>query len=262
MFWVRLWIVVMSKIFSVPGESNKKKLEFTVSDINDSHLSCCIWGNLAEKLHSAINQEDGMVTMLLRINDDDKTLTSFQSNEDTQEDNDKQVDQSEKRGQSDKFWLHLMVSDDTCVSKIMILDKVANGIVAESPEKLLNGSWDEIVLSDLIGKNFTFGVYVEKENVAYGAEIYKIGKIYKERMTCVPDAITTCQSDKNLEITSGDEDSIYLSESQETADAVSTPSSKRKKDETIDQGDLSSTSKKPCTRSIKIEIVEEANKKR
>ncbi|CAN6927376.1 unnamed protein product [Brassica oleracea] len=92
-------------------------------------------------------------------------------------------------------------------------------------------------------------------------------------MTCVPDAITHCQSDKHLEITSGDEvgacksisifiDSIYLSESQETADAVSTPSIKRKEDETIDQGDLSSTSKKPCTRSIKIEMVEEANKKR
>ena len=40
-----------------------------------------------------------------------------------------------------------MVSDDTGVSKIMILDKVANGIVAESPEKLLNGSWDEVFRS-------------------------------------------------------------------------------------------------------------------
>ncbi|CAF1903992.1 unnamed protein product [Brassica napus] len=50
-------------------------------------------------------------------------------------------------------------------------------------------------------------------------------------MTCVPDAVTHCQSDKHLAITSGDEVgaySIYLSESQETADAVSTPSSKRK----------------------------------
>ena len=57
------------------------------------------------------------------------------------------------------------------------------------------------------------------------------------------------------------QDSIYLSESQETADPVSTPSSKRKEDQTIEHGDLSSTSKKPCTRSIKIEMVEEANKK-
>ncbi|CAN6997163.1 unnamed protein product [Brassica oleracea var. botrytis] len=248
------------------GGKQRKKLEFTLSDINDSRLPCCIWGNLAEKLHSAINQEAGMVTTLLRfaklgrfrgelqisnafdasqmiinpsiaeaeafkelINDDDKTLTSFQSNEDSQEDSNKQRDQSEKRGQRDKwllfptksiqemitstqvdrclvrctvyaidmdwswyyfgckacnkrviktgtkvkklngkeitthiwwcetckdsvfevsprFWLHLMVSDDTGVSKIMILDKVANGIVAESPEKLLNGSWDEFLV--------------------------------------------------------------------------------------------------------------------
>nr|VDD17551.1 unnamed protein product [Brassica rapa] len=34
---------------------------------SDSRLSCYIWGNLAEKLHSAINQEVGMVTMLLRF---------------------------------------------------------------------------------------------------------------------------------------------------------------------------------------------------
>lgn len=38
------------------------------SDLHsDSQLPCCIWGNLAEKLHSAINQEDGTVTMLLRF---------------------------------------------------------------------------------------------------------------------------------------------------------------------------------------------------
>ncbi|KAH0942969.1 hypothetical protein HID58_002606 [Brassica napus] len=49
------------------GGKQRKKLEFTLSDINDSHLPCCIWGNLAEKLHSAINQEVGMVTMLLRF---------------------------------------------------------------------------------------------------------------------------------------------------------------------------------------------------
>ncbi|CAN6851709.1 unnamed protein product [Brassica oleracea] len=49
------------------GGKQRKKLEFTLSNINDSRLPCCIWGNLAEKLHSAINQEDGMVTILLRF---------------------------------------------------------------------------------------------------------------------------------------------------------------------------------------------------
>ncbi|WZZ42821.1 hypothetical protein YC2023_039080 [Brassica napus] len=55
------------------GGKQRKKLEFTLSDI--------------------------------KINDDDKTLTSFQSNEDSQEDNNKQGDQSEKRGQRDKWLL-------------------------------------------------------------------------------------------------------------------------------------------------------------
>ncbi|CAN6990078.1 unnamed protein product, partial [Brassica rapa subsp. trilocularis] len=55
------------------GGKQRKKLEFTLSDI--------------------------------KINDDDKTLTSFQSNEDSQEDNNKQVAQSGKRGQRDKWLL-------------------------------------------------------------------------------------------------------------------------------------------------------------
>ncbi|KAL0854451.1 hypothetical protein Bca101_059603 [Brassica carinata] len=70
------------------------------------------------------------------------------------------------------------------------------------------------------------------------------------------------QSNEDSHEDSNKQDSINLSGSQETADAFPTPSSKRKEGENIEQGALSSTSKKPCTRSIKIEKVEEANKKR
>ncbi|WZZ88476.1 hypothetical protein YC2023_117055 [Brassica napus] len=51
----RFWIVVRSKPFSVLGEAT------------DLRLPCCIWGNLADNLHSACNQEDGMVRVLLRF---------------------------------------------------------------------------------------------------------------------------------------------------------------------------------------------------
>ncbi|WZZ09366.1 hypothetical protein YC2023_095287 [Brassica napus] len=171
---------------------------------------------------------------------------------------------------SPRFWLHLMVKDDTGLSKIMILDKVANGIVAESPVKLLNGSWDELedtslipdAITDLIGQSFTFGVYVEKDNVSYGAEIYKVGKIYKDRMNCLTGSITPVQSDTPLTITSVDEGSVYLTDSQELNESVSTPSSKRNKDEAISLPDISSTSKKPCLMTVKIEKAEEAAKKR
>ncbi|CAN6824565.1 unnamed protein product, partial [Brassica oleracea] len=190
-----------------------------VMDCGDVENIQCTGGKQRKKLEFTLSN--------IKINDDDKTLTSFQSNEDSQENNNKQVDQSEKRGQRDqwllfptksiqemitstqvdrclvrctvyaidmdwswyyfgckacnkrviktgtkvkkmngkeitthiwwcetckdsvfevspRFWLHLMVSDDTGVPKIMILDKVANEIVAESPEKPLNGSWDEV----------------------------------------------------------------------------------------------------------------------
>lgn len=58
------------------------------------------------------------------------------------------------------------------------------------------------------------------------------------------------------------QDSVYLSENQEHFDSNSTPSSKRKEEEITYLIDLSSTSKKSCTRSIKIEKVQDANKKR
>ncbi|XP_013615747.1 PREDICTED: uncharacterized protein LOC106322144, partial [Brassica oleracea var. oleracea] len=128
----------------------------------------------------------------------------------------------------------------------MILDKVANGIVPESPLKLLNGSWDELedpslipdAITDLIGKSFTFGVYVEKDNVSYGAEIFKVGKVYKDRMICLTGGITSSHSEKPLTITSGDEGSVYFTDSQELNDSVTTPSSKRKEDDSISLPDI------------------------
>lgn len=42
----------------------------------------------------------------------------------------------------------------------------------EDPEDLPNA------INDLIGKTFKFGVYVNKENVDYGADIYNIGKTW------------------------------------------------------------------------------------
>ncbi|CAN6933849.1 unnamed protein product [Brassica oleracea] len=33
----------------------------------------------------------------------------------------------------------------------------------------------------VVGKTFTFGIYVEKGHVLYGSEIYKVEKIYKDR---------------------------------------------------------------------------------
>lgn len=59
----------------------------------------------------------------------------------------------------------------------------------------------------VVGKTFTFGISVEKEHVLYGSEIYKVGKIFKERMVALTDSVSleNSQSDGVLTITSGDE---------------------------------------------------------
>ncbi|KAH0891202.1 hypothetical protein HID58_053631 [Brassica napus] len=195
------------------GGNQRKKLEFTLRDINDSRIPCCIWGKLTDTLHSACNQDDGLVTLLLRDTGDDKTLKPYESNEESQEYINKQIDQADKRGQRDKWLLY--------------------------PTKNIY----EMKAST-------------QDNVSYGAEIYKVGKIYKDRMNCLTGAITPVQSETPLTITSVDE--VKLSNlSQELNESVSTPSSKRKEDEAISLPDISSTSKKPCLMTVKVEKAEE-----
>lgn len=63
---------------------------------------------------------------------------------------------------------------------------------------------------DLIGKSFTFGVYVEKDNVQYGGEIFRVGKVYKDRMNFLTGSVTPSHSDKTLTITSGDKVHMLL----------------------------------------------------
>ncbi|KAH0890458.1 LOW QUALITY PROTEIN: hypothetical protein HID58_052887 [Brassica napus] len=117
------------------GGYQRKKLDFTLRDIKEWHL---VVNNLKSQGQNLIRDSiwfceacnDYVLKVSPRYDFKFKnTTTWFQYYSG--------VDQLKM------FWLHLMVKDDTGVSKIMILDKVANGIVSESPLKLLNGSWDE-----------------------------------------------------------------------------------------------------------------------
>ncbi|KAL0693398.1 hypothetical protein Bca4012_060578 [Brassica carinata] len=50
------------------GGKEKKKLEFTLRDISDLRLPCCLWGTYAENVYTACQEaEDGFVVCLLRF---------------------------------------------------------------------------------------------------------------------------------------------------------------------------------------------------
>ena len=64
----------------------------------------------------------------------------------------------------------------------------------------------------VVGKTFTFGISVEKEHVLYGSEIYKVGKIFKDRMVALTDSVKleNSQTDGVLTLTSGEEVWLYV----------------------------------------------------
>ncbi|XP_013608090.1 uncharacterized protein LOC125592653 [Brassica napus] len=101
------------------------------------------------------------------------------------------------------FKLHLLIKDDTGETRVLLLDSIAEPILGVSAEVLLDGSLEEIedpedlsdAINDLIGKTFKFGVYVSKDNVDYGADIFNTGKTWSA------DEIISQSDDENTEDT-------------------------------------------------------------
>ncbi|XP_013613761.1 PREDICTED: uncharacterized protein LOC106319914 [Brassica oleracea var. oleracea] len=157
----------------------KRKVEFTLRDINDSRVPCCLWGKFAEVLYEGCSkEEEGKPICLIRFVDEDKPLALWESNDEKLELDDmrsiqdkrdkwllfpkrtiREILESTQSMQltqtgvgitlvvayaTKRFKLHLMVKDDTGETKLMLLDLIAKGMIIESAMKLLNGSFDEV----------------------------------------------------------------------------------------------------------------------
>ncbi|XP_013664995.2 replication protein A 70 kDa DNA-binding subunit D-like [Brassica rapa] len=168
---------------------------------------------------------------------------------------------------SPRFKLHLIVKDDTGETKLMLLDQIAKGMIVESAATLLNGSFDELedptdlpdAILSVVGKTFTFGISVEKEHVLYGSEIYKVGKIYRQSQIVFNESanVESSESDQDLALTSGEENSVNLLDNEEHIECLSTPSTtpstKRKGAWSDPPRDITSTSKNLRLKTIKVE---------
>ncbi|XP_024008232.1 uncharacterized protein LOC112084058 [Eutrema salsugineum] len=162
--------------------------------------------------------------------------------------------------------------EDTGKTNFLLLDKTAEPIVTQSAAQLLNGSFDEIedpeaipqALKDLVGKTYMFAICIEKENVLYGSEIYKYSKagngqdLIKIEYESEQDNLLN----NVVSIVSGDEVSLIGTISDGISGSLSshsgsfcTPSSKRSSEDSNNLPDLSSTSKKQCTKIIKVENI-------
>ncbi|KAL0707702.1 hypothetical protein Bca4012_074128 [Brassica carinata] len=173
-----------------------------------------------------------------------------------------------------KFKLNLLVKDDNNNTKMLLLDSEAQKVVGCLAKQLWDGSYNEmedpellpVEIAGAVGKTFHFGVQIKKDNVSYGADTYKISKVWTleelakiEAEAAEADACETeeQESDEPVITMSSTKSSDKVStqseiSSKDTSYGLSTPSSKRK--EEIDAlPDLNSTTKKQCTKLIKLE---------
>ncbi|CDY42496.1 BnaC04g21850D [Brassica napus] len=150
-----------------------------------------------------------------------------------------------------KFRIHVWVKDGTGEAYLMLLDWIAIGVIPETAAALLNGSFEEAItyiesfpeaITDLVGKTFMFGIYIESNNVASKGGMYKVGKVWKDLSMLLTGGSTT------ESWTQSDVGTTNLSGSQANEDTVVTPSSKRKQQSNEGEPDISSTTKKQCAR--------------
>ncbi|KAL0716119.1 hypothetical protein Bca4012_065441 [Brassica carinata] len=158
---------------------------------------------------------------------------------------------------SPRFKIHLMVKDDTGEARLMILDMVASGLISESATELLNGSFEELEdlddlpeeITQIVGKTFPFEIYIEKEHIVYGSEIYKVGSVYKDRMECLSNDCTQADSRCSSGFSFRQSIDVYN-------EVMSTPSTKRK-DDFLGSLDISSSTRNLRSKVVKVEKMKE-----
>ncbi|KAF2546971.1 hypothetical protein F2Q70_00023400 [Brassica cretica] len=163
-----------------------------------------------------------------------------------------------------KYKLHMVVKDDTSTCKLIMLDSVGKLIVGCEAEELWDGSYDEIEdptdlpqpIQDLVGKSLCFGITLGSENVTNGSDVFLVSQV------CSGDKILQIESNSDpmthvmdgSSIMSGGEVSVSEKNSQNSSEGTSTPFSKRKEKDELDQN---STSKKICSKSVKMEKIKD-----
>ncbi|KAG5392807.1 hypothetical protein IGI04_022770, partial [Brassica rapa subsp. trilocularis] len=239
----------------------RKKIEFSLTDLQGRRIACCLWGKFAESIHANCKAVGGdTVICLLRFvkvgtyRDEVQISNSYDAS---------QIFFNPPIMESEaflkRFRIHVWVKDGTGEAYLMLLDWIAIGVIPETAAALLNGSFEELqdiesfpeAVTDLVGKTFMFGIYIESNNVASKGGMYKVGKVWKDLSMLLTGGSTTeswTQSDVGTSNLSGSQGSLLVIESQANENTVVTPSSKRKQQSNEGEPDISSTTKKQCAR--------------
>ncbi|XP_056853157.1 uncharacterized protein LOC130502383 [Raphanus sativus] len=158
-----------------------------------------------------------------------------------------------------KFKLHLVVKDNTDTCNVMLLGSVAKSIIGHKAEDLWDGSYAEIEdpeilpapIQDLVGKSFCFGLSITSDNVTNGSGNYIVLEVCSGDKVLSIETVSEAISDIGTTSSTMSSAPCMLLDTNSSEDPK-TPFSKRK-DEKDDLPDITSSSKKMCTKLIKEE---------
>ncbi|CAN6898129.1 unnamed protein product [Brassica oleracea] len=156
-----------------------------------------------------------------------------------------------------KFKLHLIVHDDTGDCKLVLLGSIAKSIIGFEAHELWDGSYEEVnpenlpqPILDLVGKFFCFGLCPCDS----GSEIYKVSKVWSgdiiHQIETESEPVTLIEGCSSTVSSGG----VMLQDVENHASSgdCATPFSKRKETDS-ELADITSTSKKLCTPTVKTE---------
>ncbi|XP_013632716.1 PREDICTED: uncharacterized protein LOC106338236 [Brassica oleracea var. oleracea] len=151
------------------------------------------------------------------------------------------------RNVSPKYKLHLFIKDDSESCKSCCLTLLLIPLLIEDPKLLPEP------VQNICGKSFCFGVSISSDNVTSGADTFFAAQVWTNdtlyQIESAPEPVSNIgTSSSNF---SGGEVSVFNPNSRSSSEGVSTPFSKRKEDD-AEVKDITSTSKKLCTKNIKL----------
>ncbi|CAG7897399.1 unnamed protein product [Brassica rapa] len=274
----------LGAVATVQAKGNDtKRVHFRLRDLSGQEVSCCLWGKYAEQIETHMEEaNDETFICLIRFakisefrgevqitNAFDASLVCLNPTMEEAIDFRQKMssdslalaicDQSNEKKIITKVTANW---DDVDTCRLMLLDTVGRTIIGSKAVELWDGSFDEIEdpeilpqpIRDLVGKSFCFGLAITSDNVTNGSDTFKVSEVwsgdYIQRIESLSEPVSLIETISST-LSGGELPGIdHINEN--SSEDFSTPSNKRKEDE-CDQMDMTSTSKKLCTKIVKKE---------
>ncbi|XP_013751868.1 uncharacterized protein LOC106454267 [Brassica napus] len=270
-----LLIDVIGQVFSLHeiqtvqvAGNDKKKVEFRLMDIKGQSIACSLWGKYAEQLEEHLQQTNNpnMVCMIrfakigfyrgdVQItNAFDSSLICFDPDlpeclalENNMSNDEFALALTDKK--NDKRQMKDQIDDWNDVG-IKPISEIIMATQIEDPDILPQA------ITDLVGKSICFGLTLGSENVKNGSDIFLVSQVWSGdkilQIESNSEPVTHVSSASS--IMSGGEVSLTEKSEANSSEGSSTPFSKRKEKDQVDQ---TSTSKKLCTKVVKMEKIKD-----